>query len=332
MAQATGTYSTYDATGLREELSDVISRIDPEETPLFSMLPKQKLKSKNPEWQLDTLAAAASNAQIEGDEYSYSSPSATSRVKTYAQISWKTGIVAETLDVVDKAGREKELTYQRLKRGVELRRDIEYVMLINQASVAGNDTTARKTAGFPAWLTSNDSRGATGSDGGYNSGTGVVDAATNGTQRAFTKAILDTIHESAFKNGGDPTTLMLSPYLKTVFATFMSDANVAEFRYAAQKSGKNTIVATADIYLGHFGEIMVKANRQMATDATSARNALLIDPGYAAVGTLRPMATEYPAKTGDANKFVIKCEWAVIMKIEKAHGIAADLYGLTASS
>ena len=284
------------------------------------------------EWQTDTLAAAAANAQIEGDEYSYAAPSATTRLKTYTQISWKTGIVAETADAIDKAGREKELTLQRLKRGVELRRDMEYVILINQASVAGSDTVARQTAGFPAWLTSNDSRGTSGSDGGYNTSTGVVDAATDGTQRAFTKAILDTIHESAFKNGGDPTTLMVSPYVKTVFASFMSDANVAEFRYAAKTDGKNTIVATADVYLGHFGEIMVKTNRQMATDSTSARNALLIDPKMAAIGTLRPFVTEYPAKTGDANKFVIKSEWALIMKNQKAHGIAADLFGLTAST
>lgn len=198
------------------------------------------------EWQTDTLAAAAANAQIEGDEYSYAAPSATTRLKNYAQISWKTGIVTETADVVDKAGREKELTYQRVKRGVELRRDIEYVLLINQASVAGSDAVARQSAGFPAWLTSNDSRGVGGADGGYNTGTGIVDAATNGTQRAFTKAILDTIHEAAFKNGGNPNTLMVSPYVKSVFATFMSDANVAEFRYAAKSAGKNTIVATAD--------------------------------------------------------------------------------------
>ena len=48
MAQATGTYSSYDIVGAREELADVISRIDPEETPLYTMLPKQSLKSKNP--------------------------------------------------------------------------------------------------------------------------------------------------------------------------------------------------------------------------------------------------------------------------------------------
>ena len=246
MAQATGTYSSYDITGAREELQNIISRISPEETPMYSMLPKTDLKSKMPEWQTDTLAAAASNAQIEGDEYTYSAPSATTRVKNYTQISWKTGLVTETADVVDKAGREKELNLQKLKRGLEVKRDIEYGCLINQASVAGNDTTARKAGSFAAWLTSNDDRGASGSDGGYNSGTGVVDAATNGTQRAFTKAILDTIIQSTHVAGGNPSTLMVSPYNKRVFSTFMSDANVAEFRYAAKTSGQNTIVAAAD--------------------------------------------------------------------------------------
>src|SRR3990167_5246783 len=144
MAQATGTYSSYDITGAREELQNIISRITPEETPLYSMLPKIDLKSKKPEWQTDTLATPASNAQIEGDEYSYSAPSATTRVSNYTQISWKTGLVTEIADVVDKAGREKELNLQKLKRGLELKRDIEYCILINTASVAGNDTTARK--------------------------------------------------------------------------------------------------------------------------------------------------------------------------------------------
>ncbi len=182
MAQATGTYSSYDIVGAREELADTIYRITPEETPLFSALSKQSLKSKNPEWQTETLATPATNAQIEGDEYSYTAPSATTRLKNYAQISWKTGLVTDTADVVDKAGRDKESTHQRMKRGLEVRKDIEYSILINQASVAGNDTTARRSAGFPAWITTNDSRGATGSDGGYNSGTGLTVAETTGTR------------------------------------------------------------------------------------------------------------------------------------------------------
>lgn len=332
MAQATGTYSTYDITGAREELQDVISRISPEETPLYTMLPKIKLTSKHPEWQTDTLAAPAANAQIEGDEYSYSAPSATTRVGNYTQVSWKTGLVTETADVVSKAGRDSEFNLQKLKRGLELKRDIERALLYNTASVAGDDTTARTSASFVSWLTSNDDRGTSGSDGGFNSGTSVVDAPISGTQRAFTKAILDTIIQNAHVSGGNPTTLMLSPYNKRVFSTFMSAADVAEFRMPAKAAGGNTIVAAADSYLSDFGMITVISNRQMATDATTARNAILIDPKMASFGVLRPMQTEMPAKTGDARKFVVKCEWSLVMKNEAAHAVGADLFGLTAST
>ena len=118
-------------------------------------------------------------------------------------------------------------------------------MVINVASLAGNDTTGRQSAGFPAWLTSNDSRGAGGSDGGYNSGTGVVDAATNGTQRAFTKSILDTVIAATYVSGGEPSKMYMSPYNKQVFSSFMSDTDVAQFRYNAGR-GKNMIIASAD--------------------------------------------------------------------------------------
>ena len=102
-------------------------------------------------------------------------------------------------------------------------------MLSNNASVAGSTTVARRSGGFRAWLASNDDLGAGGSSGGFNSGTGVVDAATNGTQRTFTKTLLDNAIEATYKSGGNPTVLMLAPYAKRVFSTFMSDANVAAF-------------------------------------------------------------------------------------------------------
>ncbi len=103
----------------------------------------------------------------------------------------------------------------------------------------------------------------------------MVDAATNGTQRAFTKAILDAVILSTYNAGGMPRTLMVSPYVKTVFSTFMADANVAEQRFATPSKGQTTIVAAADMYLSDFGTISVVPNRQMArAGATVARNDL----------------------------------------------------------
>jgi hypothetical protein len=336
MAQVSNTFETYDAVGNREELADKIYQITPEETPFVSLIGRKSISSVHPEWQTDTLATPdTSNNRAEGSDWTYDAVTPTARVGNYAQISDKRISISRTQDKTSKAGRKSELAREVAKKGVELRTDMEVILMSNQASSAGSGdgATNRKLGGFRAWLASNDDLGNSGASGGFNSGTGVVDAATNGDQRAFTKAILDATILSTYNAGGNPTVLMTSPYVKTVFSTFMDDANVAPFRYNATPGKKNTIIAAADVYLSDFGEISVVPNRQMArAGATIARNAFLITPNMVSIGTFDDIKLEKPAKTGDAEKRVLVTEYTLLVQNEAAHGVAADLYGLTASS
>ena len=336
MAQIANTNESYEARGNREELADKIYQITPEETPFLSLIGRKPVASTHPEWQTDTLGSIdLSNNQPEGNDWSYDAVSPTTRVGNYTQISDKTLIISRTQDKTSKAGRKSELAREVAKKGVDLRIDMEAICLSNQASLAGsgNGATNRKLGGFRAWLATNDSMDAGGSSGGFNSSTGVVDAATNGTQRAFTKAILDAVILSAYNAGGSPKTLMVSPYVKTVFSTFMSDTNVALQRYAAPSKGQTTIVAAADMYLSNFGPISVVPNRQMArAGATVARNAFLIDPRMVSLGVFDDIQIHKPAKTGDAEKRVLNVEYTLLVNNEAAHGVAADLYGLTSAT
>ena len=336
MAQVANTFETYDAKGNREELADKIYQITPEETPYLSLIGRKPVVSTHPEWQTDTLASPdTSNNQPEGNDWTYDAVAATTRVGTYTQISDKKIVISRTQDKTSKAGRKSELAREIAKKGVELRIDMEAICLSNQASTAGtgNGATNRKLGGFRAWLASNDSMGSGGSSGGYNTSTNVVDAATNGSQRAFTKAILDAVILSTYNAGGSPKTLMLAPYAKTVFSTFMSDSNVAPQRYETPSKGQTTIVAAADMYLSDFGPVSVVPNRQMArAGATIARNAFLIDPRMVSLGVFDDISLEKPAKTGDAEKRVLVTEYTLLVNNEAAHGVAADIYGLTSSS
>jgi hypothetical protein len=335
MAQITNTYETYDARGNREELADKIYQITPEETPFLSLIGRKSVASTHPEWQTDALASVdVDNNQAEGSDWSYSAISPTTRVGNYTQISDKKIIISRTQDKTSKAGRKSELAREVAKKGVELRIDMEVICLSNQASSAGsgNGATNRKLGGMRAWLATNDNMNS-GTSGGFNSGTGVVDAAVNGTQRAFSKTILDSVILSTYNAGGSPKTLMLSPYAKTVFSTFMSDTNVALQRFAANGKGQTTIVAAADMYLSDFGTISVVPNRQMARGgATIARNAFLIDPRMVSLGVFDDISLEKPAKTGDAEKRVLVTEYTLLVNNEAAHGVAADLYGMTSNS
>lgn len=273
------------------------------------------------------------NNQPEGNDWTYDAITPTARVGNYTQISDKKIIISRTQDKNSKAGRKSELAREVAKKGVELRTDMEVICLSNQASSAGsgNGATNRTLGGFRAWLSTNDN--VSGASGGFNSGTGVVDAATNGAQRAFTKGILDGVIMSTYNAGGSPKTLMLSPYVKTVFSTFMSDSNVALQRFQANGKGQTTIVAAADMYLSDFGTISVVPNRQMArAGASIARNAFLIDPRMVTLGVFDDIHIAKPAKTGDAEKRVLVTEYTLIVNNEAAHGVAADLYGMSSGS
>lgn len=333
MAQVSNTFETFDAVGNREELADTISRITPEETPFLSLIGTVNVKTVHPEWQTDSLATpVTSNNQPEGNDWTYDAITATTKIGNYTQISIKPFLVSGTQEETDKAGRDSEIAYQTAKKGVELKTDQEVTLLANQASSAGSGdgATNRTSAGMRAWLTSNDDMGGSGASGSFSNG--IQSVAVNGTQRAFTKAILDAVILSTYNAGGNPDVFMCSPYVKTVFSTILDDANVVPLRKDV-KSGQATIVAAADMYQSDFGLISVVPNRQMArAGATVARNAFLITPAMAKLGIFRDYRVEKPAKTGDAEKRVLLTEYTLIMKNEAAHGVAADLYGLTASS
>lgn len=330
MAAIANTMLTTAAVGNRETLSDVVSRITPEDTPIYSMIDKGSIDGTHPEWEVDDLSPPGANVQTEGDEFSFSAVLAPTRLGNYTQIFRKEFIISETQEAVKQAGNVQKVRNQLVKKGIEIRKDVEYSILSNVGSVGG---ATRVSGGLPSFLTTNVSRGAGGANGGFNTGTGLTAPATNGTQRAFTKALMDTVMSQAYTSGANTSTVSVSPYVKSVFVTFMSDTNVASFRYDANPSGRNTIIANADIYEGPFGKVTVQPNRVQAVNATVARNAFFLDKDMAEWLWLRPIK-QVPdiAKTGDAEKRVIIGEGCLKVNNEKAHGVIADLFGLTAAS
>jgi len=328
MSSPTNTVLSTVAVGNREQLSDIVSRITPEDTPIYTMAGKEKTKGTHPEWEIDTLRAPQANAQTEGDDYIFDALTQPTRVGNYTQIYSQGWVFSGTQQAVENAGNVVKVAEKKIKAAIEVRKDVELSIVTNTASVAG---ATRLSGSLPSWLTSNVSRNS-GSNGGFSSGTGLTVAETPGTQRAFTKALLDTVMQSCYNSGANVDTVVVSPYVKSVFVTFMSDTNVAAFRYTAD-GGKNTIVGTADFYEGPFGKVMVKPNRVMAASAAVARRAYLLDSDYVAMASLRPIQEDPDlAKTGDNKKGVIIGEQTLKIKNEAALGVVADLFGLTAST
>ena len=315
MAIVANTFLTYNAKGIREDLSNVIYSISPETTPFVSNVGKGSISNTAFDWMTDSLAAAGANAALEGDDTTFAAVTPTVRLQNYAQISNKNVIISGTEEKVNKAGRKSELAYQIARRGAELKRDIEFIALNGQAAVAGNSTTARTTGSLSAFLKTNTNKAGDGVDPVYT--TIPDDTRTDGTQRDFTEVILKDVIQQVWTEGGMPKILLVGPVNKQKASAF---TGIAAQRYNAEGAKASTIVAAADIYVSDFGNVSIVASRFQRE-----RDAFVVDPEYASIDYLRPMQTIDLARTGDAEKRLMLCEWGVRIHTEKAHGIAADL-------
>lgn len=314
MAIVANTFTKTDAVGIRESLADIISNISPEEVPFQSNVGSENVNNSYFEWQTDSLNSASTTAIIDGDDVgSFDATTATSRVGNHTHIRRRTVVVADSMGAHDTAGRNDELSYQIAMRGKELKRDIESVLLDNNAQVAGNNTTAPETGGLGAWIASNANAG---TGGALATGDGTT-ARTDGTQRDFTETHLKDAMQQAYTSGGEPSLLMVGAHNKTVVSGF---AGIAAQRFQAPADGPSTIVGTADVYMSDFGTLSVVPNRFQR-----ARDAWLLDPEYASVCYLRPIQTVDLAKTGDAEKKMVIAQFGLKVKNEAAHAVVADL-------
>jgi hypothetical protein len=308
------TFTAHTAIGQREDLTDIIYDISPTETPFMSSIGKTKATAVYHEWQTDSLAAATTaNAAIEGADATSATLAPTVRLGNYTQIIQKTVQVSGTLDTVNKAGRKSEKAYQLAKASAELKRDLETILLANQGRSAGTSTIARNLGSILSWIKTNSDKASDGSD----PATIGVSTRTDGTQRTFTEALLKTVVSEVYVSGGSPKILMVGAAGKQKVSSF---AGIAAQRYMAPGNTPTTIIGAADVYMSDFGTMSVVPNRFMRT-----RDALILDPEYAALAYLRPFQTNDLAKTGDSENTQLLAEVTLEVKNEAAHGIVADL-------
>jgi hypothetical protein len=336
MAVVTNTFLTYDAKGIREDLSDLISDISPTQTPFQSNVGTRGAENTYFEWQTDSLATASATPVIEGADIStFTAVTPTARLGNYCQINIRDFIVSGTEQRVEKAGRSSEIGYQASKCAREIKRNIEKACLQNAGAVAGGTAAARVTCGFPSWLKTNETSTNVTAPA-YSGSTPLASAATDiwnafGTPTAFTEAMLKTTMQECFASGGEPSTLMVSPFNKTVVSGF---SGIASSRFNVDGAQPSVIIGAADIYVSDFGNLSVVPNRFFTTvvdaGAGSLMNdwAFLIDTDEVKIATLRPYSIEELSRTGDATKRLMLTEWGLQVNNEKAHGVIA---GITAA-
>lgn len=316
MAQPSNSFDSYDAKGIREDLSDSIYDVSPSATPFLSACQKTTAKNTLHEWQTDALRASTVNAHIEGDDTVAEARSATVRLGNYTQI-FKNSVTIPGTDMgLDKAGRAKEMAYQVTKIVKEHKLDIEKALFANQARSAGSSSTPRYLAGVPAWITT--SIGNIGGGGGANPTGDGTDARTDGTQTAFGQTDFDSTMQSIWDEGGKPDTVYLSSFQMNLALAF-TGMNNQRSTIDAKTSGKNAVVKAFDIYVTPWGTVDFVPSRE-----NRGRDVWIMQSDMWAVASLRGTKNEPLAKTGDNEKRQIVTELTLVSKNEKASGGVID--------
>ncbi len=322
MTVVAGTNTTFASIGLREDLEDIIYQISPLETPFQSRAARSKATATFHEWQTDSLASAAKNANIQGDDASYTTAAATTRLRNYCQILQKTSIVSGTQEAVDKAGRDSEMAYQMSQRSKELKRDLEYALVRNQGSTAGAYGATAMLASLESWIATNKTSlgsGTAQTTPGYSGGT--VAAPTDSTAATtFTEASLKAVIATVWTAGGEANLIMVGPVTKQRIS---GSFNGIATRYRTVNQGQADIISGVDLYVSDFGEHQVVPNRFQRD--TNPGAAFCLDMNYWSVAWLRPWQSWDLAKTGDAMKRQIIGECTLVSKNESASGKICDI-------
>ena len=314
MAQPTNTFDSYDAVGIREDLSDIITNVSPEETPFYTKCRKTSASNTLVEWQTDALRSSAANAHIEGDDTTADAATATSRLNNRTQIFKNAVIVPDTDEGLDKAGRAQEIAYQTLKIAKEQKLDIEKALFDNNAKVAGNSTTARELAGAPSWLITNvDFQ--SGNGGANPTGDGTDARTDDGTPTAFSQTKFDAVMQSIWENGGNPDTVYLSATQMTVALGFTGNNN----QRSSVQAGDERVVKSLAVYVTPYGTVEFMPSRE-----NRSRDVFIMQDDMWEVAVLRPTKNIELAKTGDSTKRQVVTELTLCAKNEAANGIIAD--------
>lgn len=313
MAKVTSAVATYDVTTNREDLADAVYRITPTDTPFMTSVPRAKATAVLHEWSTQALSSInTANARLEGDALTRATSTTPARRQNYCQISSRDATVTGTQRAVNPAGIDDMMAYQMSLKALELRRDMEAILLGNTGQNAGATATARTLRSFNAWISGSGSRGANGADS-----TAATAAATDGTTgdiRTLSEDMLKDAIKDAFDAGGNPTMALVGTFNKQKISTFTGRSS------SRQTVDSDTILGAASIYASDFGDIKIVPNRTQR-----GRDVFVVDPTKVAVAYLRAFEPQELGRVGDAYTRDLISEYTLEMRHPGAHALIADL-------
>lgn len=313
---------------VREDVMDKIFDISSIPLPFSDAVREDSHDNAYAEWTTDELNAPnVANAVVSGADAGTRTDGNGKRVGNHSQTSVEYVYVTERTQNSKVVGRSNELAYGLMQRQKELRRSVDAMALLNNASVEDdNASTAGESGGFDNWVETNiDQAEAGAANGGFNTSTKIVDAHTDATTAvAGTEARLSALIELTYNNNGEPTILMSTPAcIKRLAVRLFASARVATPTANVSGTSPNDQASQGyiNVMVTDFGFTMELVPNRLQQDYNSDTAASLfgIDPNMAAISYMHRYKSEPIAKLGLSHRHQISVDWCVKVYNEKAH-------------
>jgi len=320
------TTNTGSAVSNREELTDVLTILAPEETPVLSSASKKKSGATFTEWTVDALSAPSTAGVTEGADVTAFTDKFAGRARlgNYVQKFRRDFMVSDLQDAVESVGPAK-IAQAEAKAIRELKRDVEATLIGTQdRSIEDGAGTAYGLRGLGDWI---DSAGPSDVPAGFRTPTAsIYDISTSG---AFSEAALNGLISSIYRETGNSNNLMLvaDTGLRRTIADFarLGGASGDSVRSVNYDGNKAEIKLSVELYQSDHGMVsIVNMNPDTApatlAGGTSFNDGYLINPEYYGVHELIPMGSTRLPNLGGGERGFCDCTLTLGVYQPQAHG------------
>ena len=320
--------NTFDTTNTgsgvsnREDLTDVLTILAPEETPILSSANKQRASATNVEWTVDSLSAPQTAGISEGADVTSFTDQFAGRAKLGNRVQKfrRDYMVSDMQEAVDSVGPAK-IAQAEAKAIRELKRDIEATIAGTQDSAVENGAgVASQLRGLGDWLD--------GAAGGVPAAFQTPDDSIAATGTAFSETILNSLISSIFRVSGSASNLMLvaDTALRQVIADFARTSASAtdNVRSVNYDGNSGSIKLSVDLYESDHGVVSIVNGNPDCMPAVTGGIAngagYLVNPEYYGVHELIPMGSTRLPNLGGGERGFVDCALTLGVYHPGAHG------------
>jgi len=315
----TGTTSTGSAVGNREDLSDVLTILAPEESPITSLCGKGTATSTFHEWTVDELASPNADGIPEGsDVTSFTDKFAgRARLGNYIQKFRRDYLVSDLQNAVSSVG-PANVAQAKSKAMRELKRDIEFAICSNNDRQAEDGVNPYKLRGLGDWI---DAAGPSDVPAAYRTPSASIESSSLG------ESDLNDILGSIFTETGEmgSLTAVCNVALRKVIANFTrSEGTTTATPYQInEEAGSKKITLSVSLFDSDFGVVKIVNANPVCMPGASTNEGYILDPKYIGIGTLIPMGSTDLENQGGGERGYVDCALTLACKSPLAHGKVA---------